>query len=850
MAKVKIGNREVKPKKKKPAPKKVAPKKRRSTKKKQTTKKVTKKTNAKKTKEKVDARFKATEKGHNYSARKDTAKTANKAAKDYHFKDLVDVPPYSNYRKLDFSAINWDRRNACKEDPLLDLKTYMPHVFYLDWADYQIDLINVIEEKIKEGGKKAFGCPRGGGKTAITRGMIIRTIKYGMRKFAFFIGSREDKAVQTLNFIRTFWYRSPELQQDFPELAYPIYRIDGRSSAAAAAQVYKGERTHLHWGTKDVQFATMVFDEEDVVPYLENDPDCVIYLPDLGIDNPKYIINSSGSMIRVAGIDGSIRGEAEIHPVLLTQPRPDLVLMDDVQKDQKAESPKTCDDLERMIESAVDYLAAPDVSQAMLMPATVIRDGDVSDTYMNPLKKPEWDGERNGIIAQYPRGMDDYVIHDEVDGEENTCGNLWSEYKEIREQSYLQHGNLKLANEFYRDHHEEMTQGFKISWPQRFKSDSPNPDVNEVDAIQSAMNWRFKDLESFLSEGQNKPRSKTEQLGVTLRPDEVAQKMTQVPRAQLLEQWREVVAFIDVQDEILFYTVFAFDFDYNGQVIEYGTFPHVNNKYFRKGQVAGWSLLTKLYYKHYPEEKHRSGTVTASSSRAPFEHKIYHALGQCVDYLLSREYPIIGKKYTKQIRGLAIDTQWGKSSEVVKRFQREANNNKIITYSGMPFPPHHRQIEEYDIESGEAAGWLFEHQYHTHVKEPKWIVKTRQDGTTYILADVNRLKSFLMARFACPPGNKGSISLYQDSPQNHKMYAEHVAASEYPEPITARGLTKDCWQSKPSYRDDNDYLDTTAGCLCLASICGASLKTSKTPPKKHPSMKDAYKNRKVKNARH
>jgi len=799
-----------------------------------------------KPKRRLFARVPTTEKGRNKLAREALKTSQQSQEKYFHFKDLVDIPPYTNYRPLDFNSINWERRLACKADPLLDFKTYMPHVFYLDWAEYQRQLAHEIENRIKEGGKKAFGCPRGGGKTAICRASIIRCIKYGLRRFCFFIGSREDKALQTLGFIRTFWYRSQELNEDFPELAYPIYRLDGRSSLGAHGQVYRGERTHINWGTKEVQFPTMLLTEEDVSGYLEHDPDCVIYLPDRGINIDKFIINNSGSMIRVAGVDGSIRGEAEIHPLLLTQPRPDFVLMDDVQKDQKADSPKACEDLEKLIESAVDYLAAPDVSQAMLMPCTVIREGDVSDTYLNPLKKAEWSGVRNAIISRYPIGMDDYVIHDEINGQANVQGQLWEQYKEIREESYRRHDSLKLANEFYRKHYDIMSKGFEISWSNRFKQDSPNPDKNEVDAIQSAMNWRFKDLESFLSEAQNNPRSKTAQVGLTLRPDEVAEKQPNIQRAHLSIEWQEVVAFVDVQDEILFYTILAFDYDYNGQFIDYGTFPEVKTNYFRKSQTAGWSLLTRNYFKEYPDEKpinvHKNRTTNA---RAPFEQKLYLAIKQCVTYLLSREFIVGDTEIKKTIKGLAIDTQWGKSSEVVKRFQREFNDSRVITYAGMAFPPHHRQIEEYDVSAGESAGWLFEHQYHPHVKEPKWIVKNRKDGTRYILADVNRLKSFLVARLACPPGKKGCISLFKTDPTNHRMFAAQVADSEYPEPITARGLTKDCWQTKPSSRDDNDYYDCAAGCICLASICGASLKTTtESDEQKRISLKQAYSNRK------
>lgn len=760
-------------------------------------------------------------------------------------RDIAQVLPHQNFVPLDLKGINWERRLAAKKDPLYDLRVYHPKVFYLNWSSAQKALVSDIETRMEEGGKKAFGMPRGTGKTAICRGMINRAIKFGLRKFLFFIGSKEPKAKQTLTFIRTYWYRSQEMRQDFPELAYPIYRIEGRSSQGVHGQNYKGERTHLTWATDQLQFPSMLFDEEDVADYLKHDPDSMIYLPDHGINIEKFMSVAAGTILRVAGIDGSIRGEAEIHPILLNQPRPDLVLLDDVQKDQRADSPKACEDLITLIESAIDYLAAPDVTQATLMPCTVIREGDVSDRYLNPQEKHEWNGSRYGIIEKYPDGINDTDILDEIDGKENPQGAHWLEYKEIREESYQKHSNLKLANEYYKTHREVMDEGFEVSWEERYKQDSKNDDVNEVSAIQSAMNWRFKDLISFLSEGQNRPRGKGAESGILLTPAEVAEHFTEIPRFEISTQWTKIVAFIDVQDEILFYTVLAFDMDFNGQFIDYNTFPRVSATYFKKGQLGGWCLLSRLYYKDNPTEKPQRKN-TGDKMRAPYEGKIYNALKHCVGALLKQTYVKNDQHQSEvPISAIAIDSRWGKSSETVKRFVRELKNPRVITYSGQAFQPSHKQLEEYDL----TAGWLFEHQQFPHVKESKWVLKPGKDGGQYILADVNRLKSFLMKRLAIPLGGKGSISLFKpDLPNGHRMYSMHVAGSEYPEPITARGITKDCWMERPEMKGENDYLDTSVGCICLASICGASIKSEaheQVYKQRKRTLRDHYNNRTV-----
>lgn len=760
-------------------------------------------------------------------------------------RDIAFLPPNSNFKPIDFTAINWERRMACKRDPILDLQTYMPKVFYLGFAAYHHSLIEEIEDRIRYGGKKAFGVPRGGGKTAIARGMILRATKYGFRRFPFFVGSKEDKATQTLDFIKAYWYRSQELKQDFPELAYPIYRIEGRPTQGMHGQTYKGERTHLVWKGEELQHACMLLTEDDIRGYLEHDPSSVIYLPDVGVDIDRFIINSAGCITRVAGIDGSIRGEADVHPILLTQPRPDMVLLDDVQKDQKAESPKSCEDLERLIEGAIEHLSGPDVTLAVLMPTTVIREGDVADTYLDPQKKPDFVGVRYGVITKYPNGIDDDVLHDEIDGEPNEQGQLWNAYREIREDSLRKYGDLRLGNDFYREHQETMDMGFEVSWDDRYKKDTKDPNKDEISAIQAAMNWRFKDHIAFLSEGQNRPRLKSASVGLLVKPAEIAEKITFIPRNEISLQWTNIVAFIDIQDELLYYGIFAHDHGFNGQFIDYGTFPQVKTRYFRKNQTYGWSLLTREFYKQFPNERQVANINRNRNTqiRAPLEKKIYLALQQCCSWLLSREFSISGLGHeVKQIRALGIDTSWGKASDICKQFIREFNDQRIMAYNGNAFMPSQKQLEEYE----NRPGWLFEHQQHPLVGESKWVIKPykESDSARFILADVNRLKSFLMKRLSTQSGSDGCVTLFRDIPENHQMFADHVGGSEFPEPKNARGLTKDCWECRPNMKDENEYLDIAAGCMCLASICGASIKTEDLQDKErvqiNRSLRDIY----------
>jgi hypothetical protein len=330
---------------------------------------------------------------------------------------------------------------------------------------------------------------------------------------------------------------------------------------------------------------------------------------------------------------------------------------------------------------------------------------------------------------------------------------------------------------------------------------------------------------TFLSEYQNIGRQLIEASPILITADQLQKKMVEYPRGLVPPQCQHVVSFLDVQDEILYYAVFACDADFNGTFIDYGTYPEIKTPYFTKHQTYSWSLLTAEFFKEPAHARHRPQAVRNNQGkiRAPFEAKIYYALSKAVPYLLSRIYKRAGQhQMPMKIKHLAIDTRWGQASEVIKRYIREAGLSSVIPYYGQSLPPTQRQLEEYE----RREGWYFENMQHPNVREPKWVIKPAPDGTWYMMADVNRLKDFLFQRLATPLGAPGSVTIHTAPKDYHELYCHHVCSSEYPEPVTARGMIKNQWTVREGVAFDNDFLDCSAGCMALASMAGASLKTS------------------------
>lgn len=719
--------------------------------------------------------------------------------------------------RVDFSQIDWGRRLACKFDVARFDKVYMPSVFYLDWSKDQLRCNQRIQDVFLSGGAFALAMPRAGGKTALCRGGLMWGTAYGHRTFPFLIGSSGPKALQTLDLIKTYWYSSLELRQDFPELAWPIHLLENRQHLAKG-QLYRNTPTHIEWGSDSIQYPCLLLTAEDAEPYLRRDEGSLIRLPGRGPDGgDAWIARAAGAMIRTAGIDGSIRGEADVHPILLTQPRPDVVILDDVQKDVDASNPNTVDKLETMVMGAVEGLAGPDKQIAILMPCTVTCEDDLSDRFLSPERHPEYNGERCPLVLAWPDGITNREI-----GTESAAGKLWNQYADLRRVSYRRHKDGRLATEFYQSNREAMDAGFVVGWESRYDGEIA------VSAQQRAMDLRLKDPVTFLAEYQQIGRRPVDAGLVTITADQLAAKQVNYHRGEIGAEHSYLVAFIDVQDEILFWSVLAATQEFGGVFSAYGTWPEVHVRHFLKHQTEQWSLLTRAFFQQYPQQQDKAFKTASGAIRAPLEAKIYHALTLAVEAILGMRFERRGFADKSRVQWVGIDAKWGKAADAIKQFCRETPHREVICYEGHPFNPTNKQLEEY-IRTGDYTCWIFEDARHPSARECKWVYRPDKRGMFGMLADVNRLKSFLFNRLASPPGSPGSIGVYQAPVEEHETWARHICDSEYPIDVTARGVKKETWKEKDG-RPDNDWLDCAAGCVAMASWAGACLRASEAGP--------------------
>ena len=465
----------------------------------------------------------------------DRKNTPSEASLDYE-SVRADAARRSSERSLEGRDIgelpaveNQERKESCRKDFKLFCETYFPEVYQLKWSDDHLRAIAKIQKSVLEGGLFALAMSRGSGKSSLTETAAIWAMLYGHREFVVLVGASESAALEMLDSIKTEFEVNEHIAADFPEVSYPIAKLEGIANRCAG-QLYKGERTRITWTANEI-----------VLPTIAG-------------------AASSGVIVRVAGITGRIRGMKYKKPDGRTI-RPEFVVIDDPQTSESADSVEQTRKRVRVLAGDILGLAGPGKKIAGIMPCTVIRPGDMAEQILDKTKHPEWNGERCKMIYQFPR-------NDE----------LWERYADLRADELRECGTFERATEFYREHRAEMDEGAVVSWPDRYNYD-------EISAIQHAMNLKLTDEAAFWAEYQNEPLPEDLGTDEQLTVDGIVNKLNGHAQRTVPVSANHVTMFIDVQKTLLFYVVCAWDDDFTGYVIDYGAWPDQRRRYFTLGEA-------------------------------------------------------------------------------------------------------------------------------------------------------------------------------------------------------------------------------------------------------------------------
>ena len=617
------------------------------------------------------------------------------------------------------------RRSDAEKSFRLFCESYLSATFCLEWSQDHLETIAAVEAAVLRGELLAFAMPRGSGKTSLVEAASLWAILCGHREFVTIIGSDEGHASTMLESIKVECETNDLLLADFPEAIFPITALE-RIHQRAKGQLYKGKPTHIAWTADEVQFPT--------------------------IPGSK----ASGGIIRVAGITGRIRGMTAKRAGDGRKVRPSLVLIDDPQTDDSARSPAQTAAREAVLKGAILGLAGPGVRISGLATVTVIHRDDLADRLLDRQRHPAWHGRRMKLVYRWPEST-----------------SLWDTYAELRRRGQRDGAGTMAADEFYAANQEAMDAGAVVAWPARKHAD-------ELTALQHAWNLRIDRGEgAFAAEFQNEPLEDASRSDAVAREDV---KPIGVPRWTVPRGLDTLTAFVDVQQDLLYWSVVAWGSQLRGHVVAYGAYPDQGRSYFTLRDAR---------------------KTLANAHGSNVEAAILAGLEAVAASLLDRDFVREDDDAAMRVGQLFVDANWAQTAGVVRDFARRSRwGPRVLPTHGRFVGASGQTISDKRPDAGERIG-------------PNWRTSTI-GKQRHVLYDTNWWKSFVAARLKLPLGDPQGLTVHAGE---HDMIAEQYAA-EVPTRVESKMRIVDEWRLTPGR--DNHLWDCLVGSAVAASFVGVS----------------------------
>ncbi len=625
-------------------------------------------------------------------------------------------------------------RKLCDSSLRHHLVTCYPDAFRLAFSRDHLDLIDHLERIFTRGGLRAVATPRGTGKTTIFMRSALWAILSLRRRFVCVVAATKDAAVDLLEGLKNEIMANPILRKLYGRELHALWSLHGEARQASG-QKFKGALTGVKWKEKKIGFGR---------------------IPGVA---------SSESLISVCGLTGNVRGQQET-TTRWGVIRPDVVLCDDPQTKQSANSPAQCKDRHEIMMGDVLGLAGPDAPPISgLCACTVIVKNDLADRLLDRERSPDWQGQRNAMVYKWP------------DREE-----LWDEYRAIRDDELRSDGDGSRAAQFVRDNYDDLHRGADVAWPERFNAD-------EVSALQHAYNLRFRDETTFWAEYQNDPSGISADAPFQLEPTVLMVRCINVGRRQIPSKAEKLTAFVDVQGNVLYFMVTAWEICGRGYVVDYGTYPKQPRTYYSKSKIV----------KTLQED---AGTDEENAA-------IYAGLANLLDPMFSTRWAKTDGGVMRLDRA-GIDIGWERAADTIRRYCLETENfGRVHPVRGKGIGVNDRPWSEYHHTKKDRLG--------THCKS-----KANADGIEEIMVDTNWWKSWAAERLGCPIGSDRAVVLFKAKPHIHQMVAEHWT-SEHPVMRVGRAGNEMVEWIEPQTHLDNEFWDTLVGTCVLGHIEGVAV---------------------------
>lgn len=591
-----------------------------------------------------------------------------------------------NSDKREIGAIpapkNPKRRTKCTEDFGKFLKTYFPADTRHPWSDCHIKVIKAIEIVVLVGAMLAIGIPRGWGKTFLSVRGIIWACAYRHHTMLMLIAASDDAAKDLLQDIRDELETNKLLQQDFPELCFPMAALEGINQRA------KGQTS----GGKPTKVKAEPFE---------------LHLGDIN--------GQHGCVIFAGGITGSrIRGKRKKRGDRIQ--RPTCGLIDDFQTRASARSKTQVDNRVNIVQDDVPGLPGNDESWSCLLTCTVIVPNDGADQLLDRTQHPDWRGIRQSFLESIPN--EDAIEH-------------WEEWNRLREED-LQHFDDDIANideeavsarahEYYRKNFKKMNAGAVIAWKYAYKPE------HYIDALEKAMHWYFRSRRGFWSELQNEPGKFEVSALPSLLAINLVRRWHACPRHIVPAAAEYLTVHADLSHAILWYEIRAWAQDSTSWAVDYGSWPNQNRAYFAQAtakntidkhyeslptwEVRCMAAIRDLFVPLFDREFQRQDKATMRLNLAGIDAndekstvlKAIHKAGLAGKLwpMHSRSFrpPKAGLNDTKKRDGDVVGDNW-------RRRKPETGSLRYITYDTDIWKSHHRNRLIMNKDSPGSISWF------------------------------------------------------------------------------------------------------------------------------------------------
>lgn len=621
---------------------------------------------------------------------------------------------------------NKKRRDSCERNLLLFLETYFPETFHLAWSQDQRDIINTTQTILLDGGNEAFAIYRAGGKTSICERAAIWATLYGHHDFLPVIGPTVTAAELMLEEIQLELETNDLLYEDFPEAIHPIRKLEGEARRCAR-QTYKGNRTRIEWGAGGITFA----------------------------DIPGA--KCAGTHIRTASLEGRLRGMKH------RGKRPSAALLDDIQTDESAASPTQTAKRLRIVFRTVLKMAGPKKRLSCMVPGTIIFPNDGMDQLTNRELHPEFNGERRKLVHKFP-----------------TNKAWWEEYGNVRAEGLRAGDNGAAAEKLYLANQKVADEGAVIAWPEYTKG--------KASAVQYVMDEFIDDPDGASAELNNEPRHTA--LITDLRQlteDDLRAKLNTLPMGVVPRDCNRLTAFIDVQQEVLFWMVCAWNDKFGGAIIEYGCFPEQPVPIFEAGRVP------RPLSKSYPTLE--------------FKARLFAAIKMVIGTISNRSYKqqdAVGSLTISQ--GLIDAGKW--TDEVHEALSLSPFKALWKASKGRSIGENEKAMNDYTREPGDIVKWNCRIDARTTAKG------------RFVSFDTRPWKTRICGALLAPPGSAGAIYLPGSEIRDHPLLTTHLLSEYRVGTIGERsGRRIEKWHVRPDNKE-NHLWDCLIGCAVAANING------------------------------